>query len=365
MRVLHAAYASDPAAGVMRQMGVEQTAADRLGIDWQARFFVPRGTPQDEAGVAIEGRASVSNRIAFKREYYRWLADAARDRDVVLLRYLRYDPWQLWFLMSLSTPVLLVHHTLEGPQIRQEGGPLATLKWYLDEGLVKRCHARAKGVVAVTEEIADYERMRSGVELPALLYPNGIAFDSESVDVPLPSSEVPSFLFVASRFVDWHGLDKLIDAAARSSLSFTVHIVGALEDEQRQLLSADSRFEAHGLLPHAEVERLAARCSLGLGSFSLDRKDMHQACTLKVREYLVAGLPVYAGHADVFDERFRFYCHGECEMAPMLEFARSCAGVQRQAIVEAARPWIDKEVLVKKLYDELCGLIAIDGSGGA
>jgi len=354
MKVLHAAYASDPAAGVMRQMAVEQSAAERLGVDWFARFLVPSGTPVVRADVAVEARAPAADRLAFKLEYYRWLSREAHKRDVILLRYLRYDPLQLWFLMRCATPVFLMHHTLEGPQTIQEGGRFAKLKWHLDEQLVKRCHARATGIVAVTEEIAAYERNRSRVNCPALLYPNGIAYEKLPPDVPLSLEETaPALLFVASRFVDWHGLDKLIDGVRRSDASFTLHVVGATDADQRALMGSDPRFHVHGLLTHNEVEDLAARCSLGLGSFALHRKDMHQACTLKVREYLIAGLPVYAGHSDIFDESFAFFRQGDCELAPMLEYARQCSGVTRRGVAEAARPWIDKERLLAGLHAEL------------
>lgn len=361
MRVLHAAYASDPAAGVMRQMAVEQSAAQGLGLDWSVRFFVPAGTPGGERDVAVEGREPAANRLAFKREYYRWLTEAARNCDVLLLRYLRYDPLQLRFLARCDIPVFLVHHTLEGPQILQEGGRLARVKWHLDAILVKRCHALATGIVAVTEEIAAYERLRSGVDVPQLIYPNGIAYHGEPAALPLLAEEPPALLFVASRFVDWHGLDLVLESARRSSAPFTLHVVGEIDAAQRRAVEGDTRFCLHGLLSHTQVEQLAARCCVGLGSFALHRKDMHQACTLKVREYLVAGLPVYAGHADVFDEAFPYFRHGECELEPMIDFARRFSSVSRRDVAAAARPWIDKERLVAKLYGELGHQLGIQG----
>jgi len=334
-------------------MSVEQRAGKRLGIEWAARFFVPAGTPGCDANVVVEATASVSNRLSFKREYYTWLLHESRRCNVLLLRYLRYDPFQLRFLQRCPIPVFLVHHTLEGPQIRQEGGRLAPLKGFLDELLVKRCHARAAGVIAVTEEIARYERERSGQDRPVFLYPNGIEYKALPHDEPLPADSLPSILFVASRFVDWHGLDKVVDAARASSSPFKLHVVGAINSEQERAMRNDSRFEVHGVLPPADVETLASRCSVGLGSFALFRKDMHQACTLKVREYLVAGLPVFSGHEDVFDGAFPYYRHGTCDIEEILAFSRTCEGSSRRQIADAARPWIDKEQLLKELHSEL------------
>ena len=350
MKVLHAAYSADPAPGVARQMAAEQAAADRLGLDWAARYFVPAGTSGE---VCVQGRSASGNRVAFKREYYRWLEETAADRDAVLLRYLRYDPFQLAYLRRARQPVFLVHHTLEGPQILQEGGPAASLKLWCDERLVRACHARAAGLIAVTAEIADYEKAR-GVRTPAtFLYPNGIAYDELPEERPIAPEGVPEMLFVASRFVEWHGLDLLVAAARASRAAFVVHVVGRLTEAQETELAADPRFRVHGTLSLEALEPIAARCTLGLGSFALERKDMRQGCTLKVREYLLSGLPVFAGHADVFDPTMRWYRHGACDIEAMLAYAAECAGESRRLVAEEARPWIDKERLLADLHASL------------
>jgi len=356
MRVLHAASSTDPASGVARQMAVEQAAAERLGLDWTARFFVPPGTVGE---VCVEARAPARDRIAFKREYYAWLEREMRSRDVLVLRYLRYDLFQHRFVRSASKPLFLVHHTLEGPQIVQEGGPAAWVKLRLDDALVRRCHARADGMIAVTDEIADYERARGARPPASCTYPNGITYDDGPVGGTLEAGEAPEFLFVASRFVKWHGLDLIIDAARHTREPFRLHVVGELIGDQAAALATDPRFVAHGPASLGAVEALAARCTLGLGSFALHRKNMHQACTLKVREYLRAGLPVYAGHADVFDDSMHWYRHGECDLERMIEYARECSGTSRARVSEEARPWMDKELLLMKLsswIDERVGM---------
>jgi len=185
------------------------------------------------------------------------------------------------------------------------------------------------------------------------LYPNGLTCKALPADHPIGLEMPPQMLFVASRFVEWHGLDLLIDAVRSSRAEFRINIVGKLTAEQRAYLAEDTRFIVHGTLPIAEVEALAARCTIGLGSFALHRKDMYQACTLKVREYLLAGLPVFAGHADVFDESLRWYRHGECDIEAMLDFARECAGASRKQITEETLPWIDKERLLVRLHASL------------
>ena len=80
---------------------------------------------------------------------------------------------------------------------------------------------------------------------------------------------------------------------------------------------------------------------------------MSEACTLKVREYLAAGLPVYCGHKDVFPSSMPYFFHGEPNIQNILEFCARHRNTNRQEIIEASMPWIDKKALVERLYNEI------------
>ena len=71
---------------------------------------------------------------------------------------------------------------------------------------------------------------------------------------------------------------------------------------------------------------------------------MTEACTLKVREYLRAGLPVYAGHRDsALPEISNYFRQGPAQWRAILEYARAVRPVSRATIALAARPLIDKK----------------------
>ena len=89
---------------------------------------------------------------------------------------------------------------------------------------------------------------------------------------------------------------------------------------------------------------------------------MREACTLKVREYLMLGIPVYAGYTDVFPESFRFYKKGEADIEAILNFAHSQRISSRIEICVASHPYINKEILLEKLYDELTIGLGYDAS---
>jgi hypothetical protein len=138
----------------------------------------------------------------------------------------------------------------------------------------------------------------------------------------------------------------------RSDEQFVLHLVGNLRPEDARRVEFDERIESHGRMAPHEIAFLARSCSVGLSSFALDRMGMSQACTLKVRDYLQGGLPVYAGHRDVFPEEFPFYRCGQPDIKKILDFARS-VDANASAIATAARPLIEKAILLSQFHSSL------------
>jgi len=350
MKILHSAYTSNLAPGVVRQMEQEQDAADSLAYGWSSKLYT---NVFNKSRICVY--TGVVGKLRHKISYYKWLNARKDSYNILLLRYTKCDPLQYIFLRRNKKRCLLVHHTLEGPQILTEGGSFARIKKVLEDKIAKASFRHVDGLVAVTQEIADYQIARSSSDdMPVFIYPNGIRYlDSEPNGVLLQRFENPQLLFVASQFVNWHGLDILFDAVQKSNELLTINVVGKLDDEQIDTLKKDSRFIVHGMLEQDALNSLAAKCDLGLGSFGFHRKSMRQACTLKVREYLLAGLPVYSGQQDVFDDSVTFYKYGTCNIDSILEFLRGHAGVDRSKIAMEAKPWIDKDLLLKGIYNDL------------
>jgi hypothetical protein len=157
------------------------------------------------------------------------------------------------------------------------------------------------------------------------------------------------WLFVASYFYPWHGLDRLLAAMREVDYEVILHVVGEISDADRAVALKDRRVVLHGLLSSQEIQALSGQCCLGLSSFALDRKGMREACTLKVREYLMMGLPVAAGHKEVFPEEFPYFYDTGVDVDALFAFAERVKNVSRTLVSEAARPYIDKTVLLASL----------------
>ena len=360
IKVLHAAYLKRPIPGIIRQMSMEKHAATELQINWDTKIFC--SYISSEYRHYLNSLVTVSNSkgnwFSERKIYYQWLAkNSSKDYDVVLLRYAMYDPFQYLFVNRISKPVGFVHHTLEVPELLHATDLSGNFKACIESLIGFLAINKSAFTVGVTPEITEYERKRShSKKRHAIVYPNGVLFDSTHFEDR--RNEIPEILFIASSFVPWHGLDLLLLGLKRTSEQFILHLVGKVNRADLICAQGDQRIVIHGIKEPSEVQRLTDSCWIGLSSFALQRKNMTQACTLKVREYLRAGLPVYAGHSDVFPANFPFYKQGPPDIEQILAFAYSVRNISKEEISNTARPFIDKVYLLKRLYVDIQKIIA-------
>jgi glycosyltransferase involved in cell wall biosynthesis len=371
MRVIHAAQSIKPAIGIVNQMSWEQESARQLGLDWEVVLYTPE-TDMSHFGVVLSEPFPRSMKNSFGRfvawwklrlGYYRWLHSKENYVDVYMLRYSTADILQLLFIIRCKKPILLVHHTLEVPELLMNNTMSGRLKAIIESALGRLSIRRSWGIVGVTREIISYEQERAGVQgNPAFLYPNGIAWkDWELLDRRGASPEI---LFVASYFEEWHGLDCLLESIENNKAEFVLHIIGGLSSYQASLIRNDPRIIIHGHKSIKEIEEISGSCWLGLSSFALERKSMREACTLKVREYLALGLPVYAGHVDVFPCDFEYYRQGKAEIEDIIKYAIEMRSESRISVHEASRRYICKKTLVDTLYKQLESQVGLGFSVG-
>ncbi|MGM0914232.1 MAG: glycosyltransferase [Pseudomonadota bacterium] len=359
MRFLHAAALLRPPSGIINQMRWEHEAANELGIDWSVKLYCPQGwiepeefieaSPKVKAGDPAKGKPT--DWFRFRYGYYQWLMSQEDNYDAFVLRYYVHDPFQLLFARRCSKPVYFVHHTLEVPELRLPGTLPAKMRAKLDDLIAVPTLRAAAGIIGVTQEIVDYETARAGISnAKTFVYPNGIKFDEDPVADK--RGKIPELLFVAGGFSPWHGLDLLLDSIEKSDAEFKLHLVGNVHEPDLSRAQKDSRIVVHGRLPSAEIRRIAETCWIGLSSFGLHRNNMKEACTLKVREYLMMGLPVYAGHHDVVDNENEFVFCGEANVSSILECAKKTLA-PRGAVVQSSEDNICKKRLLSMLYKDL------------
>jgi len=360
LRVVHVAGQLRPSSGIERQMELEQEAADLLGLNWSSLLFRPAGVSDSSSRVLREidlDRAGhdVRTWVRFRRRLYRALSQLDPVPDVLLLRHSFYDPFQARFVQG-RPGMITVHHTIEDAEIASLGGRACALKRTLERRFGGTTLQHVSGVCALTSEILEHELARSSSpDPPAFVYPNGALLDSG------PASDSRAGLrlvFVASEFAPWQGLEELVAAVGATAGEFALDVVGALSETQRGLCANDPRIVVHGLVGSDELSRVLAGASAGIAALQTEGKGLSQVCSLKVRDYLAAGVPVVSGHRDVFPDDFPFYRQTGADLHAILEAAREWRDVDRLTVREAARPHIDKVELVRRLHSELEAVFA-------
>lgn len=362
-KVLHAAMMRVHASGVINQMSWEQESANKYGLSWDVAIFTNQPSVASSAVAHLHPDLKpdekglfnkINNYVSFRKNYYRWLLEKIRDVDVVILRHSTCDPFQILFIRRVNKPVYVVHHTHEISEIFNSGGFFGALRAFVELILNPINNYFSSGFIGVTREIVDLRTFPSSIKEDGLYeYPNGILFDSTKkaeLDQYCLDGDKPKFLFVASSFSEWHGLDLLLIEAIHSDKDFELHIVGEVNKEDRITASKDERIFLHGHLKEAQLKELTDRCEIGLSSFALFRNSIKQACTLKTREYLANGLPVYSGHTDVFPPNFCYFRSGKVSINDMIEYRNSFSQVKRAQVRDSSMPYIDKEHFVNDLY---------------
>jgi glycosyltransferase involved in cell wall biosynthesis len=354
MRVLHLASLDSASAniGIVRQMHYEQEASKFVSADWVVELWSVQGMPDFE--IVKPYPKGVNGWLKRRKFLFERIIAAASEFDVILVRYAPVDLF-LPFLKVLDAQVFFIHHTKESYALKAAyRGPKGVMLAFLELMLGCVSIGRVQGIIAVTPEILDYEARRT-LRSPArkYTYPNGIDYDSYQSVGDGRKGNI-KILFTASTFHEWHGLSAVLGSMTtlRADIDFELHIVGRVLESDCRYIATNKLTEVvlHGYLDEAQLRALSSSMDIALASFHFSGKNMTQACSLKVREYLAAGLGVYSGHVDVgLPETFKYYKIGEPDIQEIVTFAQSLRGISRISVREASREYIDKRDRVRDL----------------
>lgn len=171
----------------------------------------------------------------------------------------------------------------------------------------KRVLGAVRGFVAVTHELA--ERFRPFGHATEVIA-NGIDL-AAFAPAPLPPAGAPRLCFIGNTGSPWHGLERMAELATLFP-DTTIDVIGWTADQWRDAAPATPpppNVRLHGMLPRARYEPLVHAATAAIATLALFRNGMHEACPLKVREYLASGLPVIAAFRDpdIADDAEHFF----------------------------------------------------------
>jgi glycosyltransferase involved in cell wall biosynthesis len=344
--------------GVVQQMEWEQSAAREAGLDWDVELWTTEtALPGSVLRQVPRGMRYFAGR---RLHFHRRLRAAARDYDRIVIRHAPLDPFNLFIPDRVRRKAWFVFHTKSSDYLTARGKRLGGLFSQLDRLFTRRAIGKTAGIIGVTEELVEYEKIRLGRPYAkSTVYPNGIFLTDWDSPIPDHRKGALKIIFIASRFFEWNGLETLLYSVAntRTDTAWELHLVGSLLPNQAAFIAdhgLTDRIVIHGVLDKTAIAALMASMDLSLGAFALNKVKVRTACTLKVRESLGAGVPVYAGHSDVgVSDLPECYAEGSADWSAILAKADEARGRAKEDIRRAARRGIDKVALLTSLARDI------------
>ena len=209
--------------------------------------------------------------------------------DVVYLRFSPYYP-ALDKLIE-AFPICLEINSDDLEEYPRRVGPLP---YAYHRATRQRLLHRTSGVVFVTQELAEREHFAQ-FGRPFEVITNGIALDRVRQAAPAPPGPM-RLVFIGEPGLPWHGVDKIL-RLARALPECRFDLIGYSADDLHE--SAPPNVHPLGYVTGDAYRALLDGATAGIGTLALHRKGMDEACPLKVRDYLAAGLPVIIAYSDL------------------------------------------------------------------
>ena len=342
--------------GLVKQLAYEREAARALdGVAWDVYLYSEEFTDNDTAIKLGWIWRGIFRRAVF---LWIWLLLNHRRYDYVLVRYNPVDPFSLigaWFVKN-RIPVFHAKTVEELRLVR--AGWKGVVASRVERVIARMTLKPVCAVIGITDDIRQHVIESTGLagDRPSTFYPNGVLVKTITPVPDTRSDREIEVAFMCGSFADWHGLDILLDGFLKEAgnntveTPITLHLIGNIRPRDKdkvarvQALRSHHKVIEHGVLEESAYRPIFARCHAGIGAFGLHRKGLAEAASLKVREMLALGVPVFAGHRDTAipdDFPYFRYCREEL-LANLVRYGFDTLAVDRETVRERAKPYIDK-----------------------
>lgn len=362
MRIVHLSVCRQFSRGQLNQLQYEHNAAKSL----EESEWTTVGYHAGPTSAEFIRTIPFLFRGIFLRNLYGWLVALkfSRSHDIVLMRHMTFDPFALIFAPLIPNRVS-IHHAKEVEELRliRQGwkGRLASV---VEQICGKFAVRKAKMILGVTNEIAEYERELRCPLKPTGTYPNGVEVNSINVLTDLRKPDELNVVFICGLFSPWHGLDRLLKALKNGSCVgdspiVHIHLIGSLSEEQVNQIELVKKFNVrivkHGVMESHEYHKVMAMADFGIGSLAMDRQNLNEGSTLKIREMLALGLPVYSGHADLALPQSVPWAKvvEEVSLTDLIDFGISVKKIDRMTVREQSSSMIEKSEIMKRTVSAL------------
>ncbi len=348
-RIAYVALIMSFQSGVANKMQrLAQSALDeKIAIDY---FWFTTNYQQENKSLAPLKVETIDASNPFKVR--RWQAQKVNELhkkyDKIVLRYPLYDPI-LDFYLKHKENIITEHHTKELDEMKVTRNK----RLFLEKWMGKIWMKRFAGLIAISNEVMQYELDRCGKNLPSAFIPNSIPV--KNTITTHQKRAVKTNIIMVANFRPWHGLDVIIEGLNKykdMAKHYDFHIVGKIPEEGNKQLQKFENVHLYGHLKYDKIFKLYQNADLGLGDFKMSVKNMKENTTLKTREYFLNGIALVSISFDpAFPKDFPYVLYlNEFNIPKILEFAKEIRNHTKKEIIQAAEPYINSKYILQKLY---------------
>lgn len=242
----------------------------------------------EERSFLFDAKTSLLKRELNRASGLKRMLSAVRSYqpDVVYLRFGLYS-YPLHRLFKIAPTVLEVNS-----DDRVEYSTRGKFFYWMNRLTRRLTFGPAAGVIAPTRELTRIFPLKKSQFTTVIS--NSVDFDSVEI-LPPPKNDKPVLTLVGSPGMNWHGMDKLI-RFAQANPDIFVNIVGYTANDVD--LPIPANVTMHGYLSYGQIRDVLAKTDVACGTLALHRKNMQEACPLKVREAVLYGLPLLLAYHD-------------------------------------------------------------------
>jgi hypothetical protein len=343
-KFIHCTYLEKRISSICNHCEEERSTAFDEGLPWDVYLHI--------SGHRINSTSKLC--LFFDRlRYYFQVVIFIRKYEFVILRYIPADPFFALLILLFGQKICTVHHTIEKKEIlnkfRLSLKSISKFAVELIFGSLSRTFSRC--LIVKTNEIGIYQGRHSIGKSNFIIYPNA---GGKNHTIEDRRSVSPTLLFIGSNLTQpWQGLDIILNFLNDLHLEYRFHVIGEASLELEDMMRENPQVTYHGVLNEKQIIQVSSFCDIGLSVFGLHRKNMREACPLKVRQYLNLGLPVYLPHKDVFPETFKFVHYQKENISEMIEYCLKSKMWSKQEVIIKSKKYIGRKQIMERTIKQL------------
>lgn len=321
-----------------------------------------------------------------------WMEKNLGEQDVVWLRYPFASKGLFELTQKYGSQIVLEHNTneiAEAVQIQKQAWLNARFGWkkVLSRSFWKytwntwisnqtdeaewgvRCLSNVKGGISVTFELAEMLHAR-WENYQVMVLPNCIStFDFKWMDSAQKTrgDESIKLAMMIGSFDYWQGWERILRSAQVNlpiQTDIELDIYGEIPPWENKQVNKAIRIRNLPALTKSEMQEVLPHYDMGIGTLELFRKQMSEACPLKVRDYWRLGIPCLLAYNDTAVvkypklKEFNYFVPNDNSILPwndIIEFIKSKKfhNQDAQEVIEITKNAITYEAYAQEMADFL------------